>query len=64
MVNYSIKKISPHLVGELKTALKSIDSYGSVEIFVQDSLVTQITVRNIKKTNQFHHHKPSPIKQT
>ena len=51
MVAFSTKKISTQLVGELKTALKSIDSYGSVEIYVQNSVVTQITVRNIKKTN-------------
>lgn len=38
------------LISEIKTALKSV-RYGSVEIFVQDNTVTQITVRNIKKTS-------------
>ncbi len=38
------------LISEIKNALKSV-KYGSVEIFVQDSTVTQITVRNIKKTS-------------
>lgn len=54
MVAYSTKKITQHLLNELKTALKSIDSYGSVEVYVQDSVVTQITIRNIKKTNNGH----------
>lgn len=51
MLDYSTKRISPILVDEIKSALKSISSYGSVEIYVQDSTVTQISVRNIKKTN-------------
>ncbi len=38
------------LLSEIKNALKSV-RYGSVEIFVQDNTVTQITVRNIKKTS-------------
>lgn len=49
--DYSTKKISSRLVGEMKSALKSIKSYGSVELYVQNNTVTQITVRNIKKTN-------------
>ena len=51
LADYSNKKISKTLVTEIKSALRSIRSYGSVEIFVQDSVVTQITTRNIKKTN-------------
>ncbi len=39
-----------NLVSEIKEALKSV-SYGSIEIFVQNKVVTQITVRNIKKTS-------------
>ena len=50
---YSTKQISNQLLNDLAYALKSIDSYGSVEIYVQDSVVTQITTRNIKKTNGF-----------
>lgn len=38
------------LLSEIKEALKSV-SYGSIEIFVQNKTVTQITVRNIKKTS-------------
>ena len=51
MVDFSTKRISKPLLIEVARALKSIDSYGSVEIYVQNSTVTQITVRNIKKTN-------------
>ncbi|KKU12048.1 MAG: hypothetical protein UX19_C0009G0003 [Candidatus Woesebacteria bacterium GW2011_GWA1_45_8] len=48
--DYSVKKVSPTLIVEVKKALKSINSHGSVEIYVQSGVVTQITVRNIKKT--------------
>lgn len=43
--------ISPKLVTELKDALQAVGSYGSVEVFVQNNEITQITVRNIKKTS-------------
>lgn len=49
---YSIKKISEKLVSEIKSALKSVKSFGSVEIYIQNGVVTQITVRNIKKTSK------------
>ena len=39
------------LMEEIKQALKKIDGYGSVELYVQENKVTQITARNIKKTN-------------
>ncbi|TSC88181.1 MAG: hypothetical protein G01um101416_204 [Microgenomates group bacterium Gr01-1014_16] len=39
------------LTNEILASLASVQGYGSVEIFVHDSKVTQITVRNIKKTN-------------
>ncbi len=39
------------LVSEIQEALKSVKGYGSVEIYVQDGKVTQITVRNIRKTS-------------
>lgn len=48
---YSTKKISKTLILEIKEALGSVKSYGSIEIYVQDGIVTQITIRNIKKTN-------------
>ena len=34
---------------EIQAALQTI-RFGSVEIYVQDGVVTQVTVRNIKKT--------------
>ena len=48
--DYSTEKISEALLKEIKKALKDVRSYGSVEIYVQGGIVTQITVRNIKKT--------------
>lgn len=50
MTDYSTKKISDELLSEIKTALKNIRGWGSVEIYVQDWKVVQITERNIKKT--------------
>ncbi|OGM29169.1 hypothetical protein A2801_00815 [Candidatus Woesebacteria bacterium RIFCSPHIGHO2_01_FULL_41_10] len=47
---YSTKRISQTLVEEIKKSLKSVNTYGSVEIYVQNGIVTQITVRNIQKT--------------
>jgi len=48
----STKKISPTTKAEIITALKNIRGWGSVEIFVQDHRVVQITERNIKKIQQ------------
>ena len=50
MVDYSTQRISDKLFQEIKEALLGLD-YGSVEIFVTDKEVTQITKRQIKKTN-------------
>lgn len=55
MVDYSTKRITKPLLEEVAKALKSIDGFGSVELYVQNSTVTQITVRNIRKTNGFVH---------
>lgn len=51
MVDHSTKKITQELIDELKDALKNVRGWGSVEIFVQDHKVTQITERNIRKTS-------------
>lgn len=51
MVDYSTKKITKDLIDEIRQALKNVRGWGSVEVFVQDHKVTQITERNIKKTN-------------
>ena len=50
MNEYSTTTISKTLILEIKNALKGVKTYGSVEIYIQNGMVTQITVRNIKKT--------------
>lgn len=45
-----MKKFSSTLLSEIEQALDAI-TFGSIEIYVQDKKVTQITVRNIKKTS-------------
>jgi len=42
--------LSAALTEEIKEALDGLD-YGSVEIYIQNGKVTQITKRKIKKTN-------------
>lgn len=58
MADYSTQRITRELLDEVRQALKNVKGWGSVEIFVQDGKVVQITERNIKKTNhvlpQFH----------
>jgi len=49
MSDYSTKDISAKLSDEIKEALVGLE-YGSVEIFVSESEVNQITRRLIKKT--------------
>jgi len=51
MFNYSTKKVSQVLIEEIKSAIKKVDKYGSVEIYIQNDEVTQITTRSIRKTN-------------
>jgi len=46
-----MNKIGPELIAEIIEALNNIRGWGSVEIYVQDYKVVQITERNIKKTN-------------
>jgi hypothetical protein len=50
MSDYSTDKVSEKLLQEVKDALIGL-SFGSVEIYVADGEVTQITKRLIKKTN-------------
>lgn len=59
MKDYSTKNVSDKLVREIIEALKNIRGWGSVEIFVQDYKVVQITERNIKKTTNL----PSGVRQ-
>jgi len=39
------------LIDEIIQALKELGGWGSIEVFVQNGKVTQITKRAIKKTN-------------
>ena len=53
-INVPIRKTIPTgLVEEIVGALQSVGGFGSIEIYVQNHSVTQITVRNIKKTKHF-----------
>jgi hypothetical protein len=49
---YSTKIISKKLLNEIVETLRDLD-YGSVELYVAKGEVTQITRRNIKKTNGY-----------
>jgi hypothetical protein len=51
MNNYSTKQVSDELVKEVIAALKNVRGWGSVEVYIQDYKVVQITERSIKKTN-------------
>lgn len=51
MNNYSTKEVSQELMDEIGEAVKNVRGWGSVEIYVQNFKVVQITERNIKKTN-------------
>lgn len=51
MKAYSTTSAESELLSEIKKALESI-KWGSIEIFVQDSMVVQITQRSIKKMTE------------
>ena len=48
---YSTKTISKKLKEVLLQSVQSVKGWGSVEIFIQDFKVTQITEKKIKKQN-------------
>lgn len=50
-INYSTKRVNQQLIDEIISSLKSVSGYGSVEIYIHNYKVTQITVRDIKKTD-------------
>jgi len=52
MIKKSPLKVNSRLLDELIQALKELGGWGSVEIYVQNGKVTQITKRAIKKINQ------------
>ena len=45
---YSTQKITPELISQIVDALRN-KAYGSIEIYVENYSVTQITERSIKK---------------
>ena len=47
---HSTKMIDNKLLEDITEALKNIRGWGSIEVFVQNYKVVQITERNIKKT--------------
>ncbi|MCL5438801.1 MAG: YezD family protein [Patescibacteria group bacterium] len=49
-MSYPLKKDSSKLLGEIEKALDGV-IFGSVEIYVQDGKVVQISKRSIQKTN-------------
>lgn len=49
-MNYSTREVSQELVNEIVEALTNIRGWGSIEIYVQDHEVVQITERSIRKT--------------
>jgi len=51
MAKKSQFKVNSQLIEDLSQALKELRGWGSVEIYVQNGKVTQITKRAIKKTN-------------
>ena len=51
MANKPPLKVNNQLINDLTQALRELGGWGSVEIFVQEGKVTQITKRAIKKTN-------------
>ena len=51
MTNSFKKNLSERLMEDIKTELERI-GYGSLEIYVQNNKVTQMTVRNIKKKHK------------
>lgn len=50
MTKRNNETITTQLIDEIKEALSTV-KYGSIEIFIQNKTVTQITVRNIRKTS-------------
>lgn len=56
--DYSTQQISPALISQIVEAVKN-KAYGSVEIYVENFTVTQITERTINKVSRaLKNHKP------
>ena len=48
---YSTKDVSDEFGEEVMKSIRNVKGWGSVEIFIQNYKVTQITEKNIKKAN-------------
>lgn len=55
-------KISKAVVDEIVAAIRSVKGYGSIEVYVQNNVITQVTVRNIKKTSVGIGYGDEPVK--
>jgi len=53
---YSTRTISQQLLDDIRTSLQNLE-YGSLEIYVVEGEVTQISKRQIKKTNTINSQK-------
>lgn len=51
MLRKTSPKLDTQLLKDLSLALRGLGGWGSVEVYVQNGKVTQITQRAIKKTN-------------
>ncbi len=50
MSDLSRNKTKQQLLSEIENAINAVD-FGSVEIYIQDKTVTQVSVRSITKTS-------------
>lgn len=64
MSKFNPPTVSTALLQEILESLRQVDGYGSIEIYIQDQVVTQITVRNIKKTHSRVSEVKSGVKKT
>ncbi len=51
MQGHPTTQVTSKIVQQIILSLKDVKGYGSVEIYVQNGHVTQITTRKIRKTN-------------
>ena len=61
--DYSTEQISSRLISQIVDALQD-KAFGSVEIFIEDYTVTQITERKITKTSRQVRLKPTRVIST
>lgn len=54
MKKNAVSMPTQEVLAEIIASIQTIDTHGSVEIFIADGQITQITVRNIKKTSKPH----------